>query len=711
MRRAWGAAWVLWLGCAVHPDPGDLKACDAEHACRATDACVRGVCRPKDPRCVSAPAAEVCDGADNDCNGVVDDVAGCLYTLAGAGPPALADGQGAQARFAAPHFLNADAAGNLYVADTANHALRRIDPFGQVVTLAGDGRCGDRDGAVGVAQLCSPIEAQPAADGSVVFTDRDNHALRRFAAGVVTTLAGGLGPGAQDGPSPGGARFDHPSGLWLLTNGDVLIADTGNARIRRYEAATGQVTTVAGSSAGSADGVRSAVQLDAPADVVQAGDGTLYVSEAGTHRIRKLPVAGSSSTFVGSTRGVAGYAEGSGTASRLARPGQLALATAELLFADGANHLVRAAPLSGLGSTRTVGGSLRVGLANGPPVSAALWQLDGFAFSGSTLYLSDNDRVRATPAAGPPVLADLAGGAAAEQSVDGQGAQARWAHPAGLSAGDDGVAWVVEPTTHLLRAVSDDGTVSTLVGTLDGYGPGDRDGAFEVARLSAPRDVAVGANRQLFVADDGNHRVRRVDLATRTVSTLAGSGAAGYLDGAAQSARFGALSAVAAGADAVLVADLGNFVVRRVALPDGQVSTLCGTPGSPGTVDGAPGVGRLQAPRALAYDASAGVLYVADGARVRRVSSAGVIDSPFAALPQTVTDVSLDGERLLVTTASALYAQPPSGAATLLFSAPFGWRDGETSSAGFIELVGVAASADAVLLLDQGAARVRRLWR
>jgi hypothetical protein len=314
--------------CVVHPADYAGRACDEQHACLDGRVCVAN-------RCVDAAAgggsggggactggAETCNGVDDDCNGIVDDVTGCIYTVAGEGPPAFRDGKGTAAAFASPLFLASDTSGAVLVADSLNHALRKIAADGTVSTLAGDGRCGFRDGPVASAQLCEPTAVEVAGDGTLYFTDTGNHRLRKISAGVVSTLAGNGSPGSGNGAALGPTLSD-PRGLALLPNGDVLIADSQTHRIRRYAAGSQQMSTEAGTSQGSSDGTRASVQLDTPWDVAMTSSGDLLVSENGANRVRRIPASGSSSALAGSTS--SGYAEGSGTSARFDRLSQLSL--------------------------------------------------------------------------------------------------------------------------------------------------------------------------------------------------------------------------------------------------------------------------------------------------------------------------------------------------------------------------------------------------
>ena len=168
---------------------------------------------------------------------------GTVVTLAG-GVEGFQDGQGAAARFDTPSGIALDAAGNLYVADTGNHAIRKVTPGGVVTTLAGTGAPGWRDGPGAQAQFDGPMGLAVDQAGRVIVADAYNDRIRAIAPdGQVTTLAGGALPGDADGPG-GQARFDTPCAVLVEPRGRIVVADTRNDALRAIDAA-GNVTTIA----------------------------------------------------------------------------------------------------------------------------------------------------------------------------------------------------------------------------------------------------------------------------------------------------------------------------------------------------------------------------------------------------------------------------------------------------------------------------------
>ena len=172
-------------------------------------------------------------------------VGGRVETLAG-GTRGFRDGPGTAAQFDTPSAIALDAAGVLYVADTGNHAVRRITPGGAVETLAGDGTAGDADGSA--ARFNGPVGIAVDGSGRVIVADTYNDRIRAIARdGTVSTVAGGPVPGADDGMAAE-ARFDTPCGVTVDATGAIHVADTGNGAVRRIDPG-GAVTTIASAAA------------------------------------------------------------------------------------------------------------------------------------------------------------------------------------------------------------------------------------------------------------------------------------------------------------------------------------------------------------------------------------------------------------------------------------------------------------------------------
>ncbi len=270
-----------------------------------------------------------------------------VATVAGkAGETGDADGHGASARFFYPTGIAADGASNLYVADTYNHTIRKITPAGMVTTIAGEaGMLGRADGKNSSARFNGPKGVAVDRAGNVYVADTDNHAIRKITPqGAVTTFAGALGArGFADGQGVA-AHFNQPSSVATDSAGNVYVADTGNNSIRKITP-QGAVTTLAGAGpsvdAGHADGTGKAARFFAPEGIATDGAGNVYVADTGNHTIRKITPASVVTTLAGKAE-TSGSEDGTNAAARFHGPASLALDHAGNVYvADSNNNTVR----------------------------------------------------------------------------------------------------------------------------------------------------------------------------------------------------------------------------------------------------------------------------------------------------------------------------------------------------------------------------------
>lgn len=242
-----------------------------------------------------------------------------------------ADGPGAQAAFNTPSGLALDSKGNLFVADTGNNRIRKVTPQGVVSTLAGEGTAGYLDGPATQAQFDGPIGIAVDMQGNVYVADTYNDRIRKIAAdGSVSTVAGD-GLGFADG-SASTALFDTPCGIAVAPDGTLIVADTGNHRLRRI--ANGQVTTLPFTFP---DQVNPA-DLRKPFGLALTHDGFLYVTELDRARLVLIAPDGRARIVAG---GSPGFADGSDNA-RFDQPAGLTIdRRGDIYLADSGNYLVR----------------------------------------------------------------------------------------------------------------------------------------------------------------------------------------------------------------------------------------------------------------------------------------------------------------------------------------------------------------------------------
>ncbi len=226
----------------------------------------------------------------------VDALTGIITTFAGGGSSLGDGGAAAAAQLNWPSGAALDGSGNLYIADSFNHRIRRVDAStGIITTVAGTGTSGYRasdDGAAATsAQINTPLGVTLDGSGNLYIADTNNNRIRRVTpAGVITTFAGG-GSSLGDGGAAAAAQLNGPFDAAVDGSGNLYIADTNNHRVRKVDASTGNISTVAGTgTAGSSGdgGAAASAQLDNPRSVALDGSGNLYIADKDNDRIRKV---------------------------------------------------------------------------------------------------------------------------------------------------------------------------------------------------------------------------------------------------------------------------------------------------------------------------------------------------------------------------------------------------------------------------------------
>jgi NHL repeat len=411
--------------------------------------------------------------------------AGVVTTFAGmasASGAYLDSATAANAKFNTPYGVAVDAAGNVYVADTNNNVIRKIDTGGVVTTPAGvSGFLGGYvDGPGATAKFSFPIGIMADASGIYV-ADSFNSVIRKISGTTVSTYAGAV---AQRGTTDGNgaaARFNmtvsgNPYGMITLDNlGNVFVADAGNHTIRRITPA-GDVTTVAGTAgvSGTTPGTGTAALFYNPVNVTLDSSGsTFYVSNWGTHAIQKMSATYVTTNFAG-TPGFSnsGPTDGNGLAAKFRFPAASALdAAGNLYLADQGNHVIRKIAPNG----------------------------DVTTFAGTA-----------------PVPSSPTGSFA-----DGTGAAARFNAPRGIVVSASGIIYVADTSNNCIRRIdSASGAVTTIAGT-----PGTAsfaDGTGSAALFNRPWALCFDRDGNLLVADQNNNAIRKVTLAG-VVTTVVGS--------------------------------------------------------------------------------------------------------------------------------------------------------------------------------------------
>lgn len=554
------------------------------------------------------------------------------------------DGAATEARFLRPTQLAVDGGGNIYVADRNNDSIRKITPAGVVSTLAGGQTQGAADGTERAASFLAPSGIAVNTAGTVYVADTVNHTVRRISpAGVVTTLAGTAGVQGINNGTGAAASFSGPSALALDNAGNILLVEQ-SAAVRQVTPAGVVTTRALLPTLGNAIAVDGADNVYVALDngdlrVIEPGGAQrtlatgldpiygLAVNAAGTvyavtltHTVLEISAAGVVNLLAGQPS-VRGVADGAGGTARFDSPQGIALAAGGLLVSDSANATIRRVTFTGQVST-FAGSPYRSGSVDGTGDAARFGFIGGLAVAtdGTTYATDENRTIRRITRDG--VTTVLAGTFGAAGALDGAGAAARFRNPLGMTRDPSGNLYVSDNSAHTIRKITPAGVVTTFAGA-DGSA-GSSDGTGSAARFNQPWGLASDAAGNIYVADWRNHTIRKITPAG-VVTTVAGTaGASGYVDGTGAVVRFDGPTGVSVDAAGNLYVSETTHTIRRIT-PAGTVTTLAGNR-TPGSADGTGTAARFASPGGLVA-LSDGTVYVADtdNSLIRKISPAGVV--------------------------------------------------------------------------------------
>ncbi len=445
---------------------------------------------------------------------------GAISVFAGNGAPGFSGdgGPATAAQLSSPSGLAVDSNNNLYIGDYQNSRVRVVTPDGNINTYAVV-----TGGAYGLALDSS---------GNLYVTTGRDQIVRISPARAVSLFAGTGQPGfSGDGGPALSAQFFTLAGLKVDATGNVFVADSGNERIRRISS-QGIVTTVAGNGKldlSGDNGPATSASVYNPRDVAVDASGKLYISEGSNFRIRVVnnqiisEVAGGGSSF----------SDGPAVQASLLDPGGLAIdAAGNLLVAVTGTRQVRL--ISQPGSQSATIGTL-AGAAptvsfgeNVPAISTPLLQPGGTAVDATgNLYIADtgDHRLREVNPAG--LIHTAAGdGIFNTSGNNGPATNAEIGSPGALAFDAAGDLFITSGVLQTIRKISAAGIITTFAGGNTGGFSGDG-GSATFAQLFAPAGLAVDAAGNLYIADSGNNRIRRVNT-SGTIATIAGTGTGGY---------------------------------------------------------------------------------------------------------------------------------------------------------------------------------------
>ncbi|HAA54978.1 MAG TPA: hypothetical protein DCE42_09485, partial [Myxococcales bacterium] len=700
-----GGEWVYSLR-----DPNHCGSCGNQ--CAQGERCCGGLC--------AKGSAEVCNGKDDDCDGTIDEgLTNCVSTYAGT--DLSVNGPALWTPLSGPMGLTVDKKGNVYIAERNRFRVRKLSPDGLMTTIAGSGRysiagigkfqslpplsvsfpgpttlrlnpaedtlyvlqnpqgiiwrvplqgtgnalfvsglhlsvpvldvtfstptfsylisfaggriytydwgtqklthfagagTGTGDGQRLKARFYDPCCLAQDSKGIVHIAETSAHKIRNIINDTTTTVAGSGFEGAQNGFGTQ-ASFSEPRQIVFDKSDQLYVADAGNHLIRKL-ASSGQVSNFAGSSAGYSDGSALQAQFFWPTGIVQDPQGNTYIADTGNQLIRKLDPQGNVTTIAGARS----FRDSALHKIQLNEPMGLAFDTKGTLFvADAENQ--RVLTFDKQGKTKILMGSgaqtfLRIAPnKKAGPLAAKpkhLWFPSDIAINkqGDIAIVSTiESRVVLISSTGTYFLWGALTGTSA---VDGGPSVARFRYPRGLTYAQDGTLWIADTENHQLRKIdAKNKAVTTMAGTgKAGFTNGDA----KQARFNEPEGLLIDEARQrLFIADTKNHKIRVYDLQSQKVSTFAGS-TEGYKDGTASSAQFRTPTGLAWGPNrqSIYIADKGNHSIRKLTLQAngdaGTVSTYLGN-GTPGHADGTVSAARFNAPSRIRWSPS-GTLFISD---------------------------------------------------------------------------------------------------
>ena len=537
------------------------------------------------------------------------------WTVAGGGQP-FTPVAAVNASIASGGSLATDAGGNVYI--RSFQCVLKVDPNGILTLVAGNGRAGfPQDGVPAISAHLSasgPIASDPL--GNIYTVDPSIRVRKISVNGTITTVAGNGTKGSSgDGGPATSAQFSEILSLAADGAGNLYIVDaSGSNRVRRVSA-NGIVSTVAGNgTAGfSGDGgPATSAALNIPRSVATDTAGNLYIADTGNNRIRKVSTDGIITTVAGN--GVTGSTGdgGAATSASLFGPWSVAVDGAGDLYIGEQDFRVRKVSVAGIMITVAGNGTYGISGDGGQGMAAALTDNRQIAADrAGNLYISDSDtnRVRKVTPAG--MITTIAGNGMASFSGDGGPAPfAQLGFAISVATDAAGNLYIADSVNKRVRKVSIYGTIDTVAGNgISGFS-GDGGPALD-AQFQLLSGVAVDAAGNLYIADAGNARVRKVST-SGIVTTFAGGGTGG--DGG-QAANARLLSATAVAFDNtgnLYLVDSLDSRVRKVS-SGGVITTVAGTGTSGYSGDGGPATSaQLLRPTAVAVDAS-GNLYIAEG--------------------------------------------------------------------------------------------------
>jgi hypothetical protein len=485
---------------------------------------------------------------------------------------------GTSARFSNPTsmtILN----GNLYITDYIRHVIRKIDLSNDsVTTFAGSpGAAGVVDNTGGAARFYNPTGITN--DGTNLYVTSIRDVMRKItSAAVVTTVAGAANSANSTDGIGTIARFSNPQGI-SANSTTAFIAD-GAHTIREIALSDNTVTTVSGtySLSGSTDATGTASSFYTPYDVEVIGT-DLYVADSNNHNIRKIETSTHEVTTFAGLANPIGSRDGSGELAKFNDIVDGTVLDKSMYLTDTINCLIRKVDLE-TGTVKTIVGASRTcAYTDGIGTAARSGSPWAITNDGTYVYFTENagHRIRRYNPSNDEVITIAGSGTAGGN--DAIGTLATFNNPRGIAT--DGTSlYVGDYAGHVIRKIDiTSRTVTTIAGSYSSAGNTNGNGAS--ARFNQPSGLSIIGN-QLYVSERNASRIRKIDLTTNNVSTVAGLyNNRAFVDGASSSARFNYIEGITTDGTYLYVADRSNYAIRKITPSTGFVETLIGSPSYP----------------------------------------------------------------------------------------------------------------------------------
>ena len=483
-----------------------------------------------------------------------------------------------EAGFYHPEHLALDSRGDLYVCDNSNDRIRKIDmETGMVSTVLGNGqRASNGDGGPAVqASTLMPDAICVDVHDNLYVGEKYGFRVRKVdaATGVVTTIAGtGVpGMGAEDVAATATQCNSIEVGIWADPDGTVFFSDCGG-RLRRVDGRTGRVTTALGGTSVHDGEVATSAFLCGPWGLSLGPDGHIYFADQWNQRIRAIdPETGFCRTIAGNGARAYGGDGGPALGAYLGNPSGVSVdARGRVVIADGRHGHVRRVDRDGI-IHNLAGAAFQWDKGDGgPAVNANLVDPVAVAHDAAGhIYIGDGGvgRIRKIDAETGLIDSVVGTGIQGYAGDGGPANGARIGKPTAIAFDEAGALYFTDALAHVVRRVDKDGVIATIVGTGEpGFSP---DGTpVRAARLDSPHGVVAAGHGSLYIADTGNNCVRRLSSDGR-LETVAGAGDAGYCGDGGPAVGAGLSSPMGLcmyGDEVLLIADHFNHRIRAIKL-------------------------------------------------------------------------------------------------------------------------------------------------